>query len=97
MIVENIFSLAWGLTIFGRKNNEFVDFKVGSSIEIENNNGKVIPAKIISIPLIPRKYSDENYFADKENFVSFSVETNIKKNQISKGAIIWLPFSDENR
>lgn len=93
LVVEDTFLIqGWGPTIVGRKTDEFVDFKVGNSIEIDVGKGKIIYTKITSIPLVSRRYSSENSedFADKLHLVSFSVEPNIKKDQTSKGANIWL-------
>lgn len=84
LTVEDTFMIQGrGLVITSKKTDEFVDFKVGDSIKIENPDQTFVETKIKGIELLCRpKFRNE--------LISFTIESEIKKEQVQIGAKIWL-------
>ena len=84
LIVDDTFLIQGrGLVICGLKTGEFVDFKVGDSVEIQTSEEVFLQNKITGIELIHRS-------PDAAQLICFSVSEHLKKNDVPRGAAIWL-------
>lgn len=84
LTVEDTFLIQGrGLIIVARPTDEFTDFKLGDSIQIENPDKTFIVSKIKAIDILCVRPFDDKRF-------SFVVGSEIKKEQIHKNASISL-------
>lgn len=84
LTIEDTFMIEGrGPTILAKKTNEFVDFKIGDLIKIENSYQTFIETKVKGIDFFCRpKFRTE--------LISFLIESGITKEQVQIGANIWL-------
>ncbi|MDQ3798871.1 MAG: hypothetical protein M3384_05435 [Acidobacteriota bacterium] len=84
LIVEDSFLIRRrGVVIVARRTPDFIDFKVGDSIEIENPDKTIVVSKVSGMEFLSGKS-----FEDKK--ISFLAEDLTRKDQVQKNAGIRL-------